>query len=91
MSANRAERIAENQPLRGSAKPVPGARSSCLSVAVFTPLPPASTGTADYAEALIRELETRLDLTVFTKIPQRFDAKSYDAVLYHLNYAHSVI
>lgn len=54
------------------------------NIAMFTPLPPAETGTADYAAALIPELEKLVDLRVFEKTPRGFDPQSFDAVLYQI-------
>lgn len=53
-------------------------------VAMFTPLPPAATGTADYAAALISELEKVVSLEVFTRTPRSFDPKAFDAVIYQI-------
>ncbi len=53
-------------------------------VSLFTPLPPAATGTADYAAALIPELEKLVELQVFEKAPRGFDPAKYDAVIYQL-------
>ena len=53
-------------------------------VALFTPLPPAATGTADYAAALIPELGKLVDLQVFEKTPRGFDARAFDAVFYQI-------
>jgi len=53
-------------------------------MALFTPLPPAQTGTADYAAALIPELAKRVDLEVFEKARGRFDPSGFDAVVYQL-------
>ena len=39
---------------------------SLLRVALFTPLPPARTGTADYAASLIEELNKLVKLDVFS-------------------------
>jgi glycosyltransferase involved in cell wall biosynthesis/SAM-dependent methyltransferase len=45
-----------------------------MRVALFTPLPPARSGIADYAEALAGELRHRVDLQVFTAAAPAFDA-----------------
>src|SRR5438552_18801670 len=52
-----------------------------LRVALFTPLPPARSGTADYASALIPELEKLLDLEVFEKVPRNPALERFDAGL----------
>jgi glycosyltransferase involved in cell wall biosynthesis/SAM-dependent methyltransferase len=51
---------------------------------MFTPLPPAATGTADYAAALIPGLGKLVDLQVFEKTPRAFDPRAFDAVFYQL-------
>lgn len=53
-------------------------------VALFTPLPPAQTGTADYAAALIRELKKLVGLSVFERVPRGFDPGAFDAVVYQI-------
>src|SRR5579872_6514531 len=59
-------------------------------IAFFTPLPPAQTGTADYAAALIAELKglpdlkELIDLHVFERIPSRFLAEDFDAIVYQI-------
>src|SRR5258708_10291830 len=52
--------------------------------AVFTPLPPARTGTADYAAALIPELRKLMEVEVFSGEQNGFDPLAYDAVLYQI-------
>jgi glycosyltransferase involved in cell wall biosynthesis len=53
-------------------------------VAFFSPLPPAETGTADYAAKLIPNLRNLVELHVFEKEPHGFNPKAYDAVIYQL-------
>jgi len=53
-------------------------------VAIFTPLPPANTGTADYAAGLIGELQSRLDLTVLDGVPAGFDPSAFDVLVYQI-------
>lgn len=53
-------------------------------VALFTPLPPAETGTADYAEALISELDKLVELQVFERVPLRFKPDAFDALVYQI-------
>jgi len=53
-------------------------------VAMFTPLPPADTGTADYAAGLIGELRSRLDLTVLDAVPAAFDPSAFDVLVYQI-------
>jgi SAM-dependent methyltransferase len=50
---------------------------------MFTPLPPARTGTADYAAQLIGELQKLVTLQVFEKA-RRVNLKSFDAVIYQI-------
>ena len=57
---------------------------SGLRVAMFTPLPPARTGTAEYASELIAELEKLVSLRVFESVPNRIDWKAFDAVIYQI-------
>jgi glycosyltransferase involved in cell wall biosynthesis/SAM-dependent methyltransferase len=53
-------------------------------LAIFTPLPPARTGTADYAAALLPELRKLIDVEVYSGEANGFDPRSYDAVLYQI-------
>ena len=53
-------------------------------VALFTPLPPAKTGTADYGAALAAELEKLVSLTVYEKVPFGFDPERFDHVVYQM-------
>jgi SAM-dependent methyltransferase/glycosyltransferase involved in cell wall biosynthesis len=50
---------------------------------MFTPLPPARTGTADYAAQLIDELRKLVNLHVFEGA-RRINEKSFDAVIYQI-------
>src|SRR4051812_47729618 len=59
-----------------------GGRSRRL--ALFTPLPPSQTGTADYAADLISELEKLVRLEVFERVPRNFKPETFDAVLYQI-------
>lgn len=73
----------ENRPGDIESKPRhqagPGPR-----VAMFTPLPPARTGTAEYAAALIGELQWKLDLTVLDRVPPDFDPSAFDVLVYQI-------
>ena len=51
---------------------------------MFTPLPPARSGTADYAASLIGELRRIVKLEVFSSVPAGFSARRYDAVVYQI-------
>ncbi len=42
-------------------------------IALFSPLPPARTGIADYCAELLPELAKHLDISVFTDAPERVD------------------
>jgi glycosyltransferase involved in cell wall biosynthesis len=53
-------------------------------VALFTPLPPAKTGTADYAASLAAELEKLVSLTIYQKPPAAFDPGQFDHVVYQI-------
>src|SRR6202171_114561 len=53
-------------------------------VALFSPLPPSRSGTADYASALIAELASLVNLQVFETVPRRFDAAAFDVVVYQI-------
>ncbi len=53
-------------------------------MAMFSPLPPARTGTAEYARELIVELEKLVDLQVFENVPKRINWKAFDAVIYQI-------
>ncbi len=53
-------------------------------VALFTPLPPSQTGTADYAADLIAELEKLVQLQVFEQVPRNFKPEKFDAVVYQI-------
>jgi glycosyltransferase involved in cell wall biosynthesis len=55
-----------------------------LRVAMFTPLPPAWTGTADYAASLIAEMDKLVALHVYQRVPRSFRPDGFDAVIYHI-------
>ena len=57
---------------------------SSIRVAMFTPLPPARTGTAEYARAVVDELGKLVNLEVFESVPKRFNNKAFDAVIYQI-------
>lgn len=60
------------------------ARDGARRLALFTPLPPSQTGTADYAADLIPELERLVDLRVFKCVPRGFRPEDFDAVAYQI-------
>jgi hypothetical protein len=53
-------------------------------VAFFSPLPPAATGTADYASELIPLLRDLVDLQVFESTQRRFDPSRFDSIVYQI-------
>jgi glycosyltransferase involved in cell wall biosynthesis/SAM-dependent methyltransferase len=55
-----------------------------VRVALFTPLPPARTGTADYAAELIPALQEFVKVTVYDKVPAIFRRDGFDAVVYQI-------
>jgi glycosyltransferase involved in cell wall biosynthesis/SAM-dependent methyltransferase len=55
-----------------------------MRVAFFSPLPPARSGIADYSEALLRPLESLVDLEVFSVPEKPFDPSRFDVALYQL-------
>ena len=55
-----------------------------MRVALFTPLPPARSGIADYSEALAGPLGRRVELEVFSKAPESFDPSRSDVILYQI-------
>ena len=61
-----------------------GPASKRLRVAMFTPLPPARTGTADYAASLAAALAARVELTVFERPPSTLAEGRFDVLLYQI-------
>jgi glycosyltransferase involved in cell wall biosynthesis/SAM-dependent methyltransferase len=55
-----------------------------MRVALFTPLPPARSGIADYSEALATPLGERVELTVFSGADRPFDPAAFDIALYQI-------
>ena len=55
-----------------------------MRVALFTPLPPARSGIADYSDALVSPLGRRVDLQVFSSARQPFDPAEFDVILYQI-------
>lgn len=55
-----------------------------MRVALFSPMPPAKSGIADYSAALAGELGRLTDLEVFPDQPERFDPAHYDALVYQI-------
>ncbi len=53
-------------------------------MALFTPLPPSRTGTADYGASLAAEMEKLVSLTVYENPPLAFDPERFDHVLYQI-------
>jgi glycosyltransferase involved in cell wall biosynthesis/SAM-dependent methyltransferase len=55
-----------------------------IKVAFFSPLPPAPSGIADYAAALLEELRKLAHVEVFAVKPARFDPGDFDIALYQI-------
>lgn len=55
-----------------------------MRVAVFTPLPPARSGIADYSAALIESLRKQAEVDVFESVHAGLTASEYDAIFYQL-------
>ncbi len=55
-----------------------------MRVALFSPMPPARSGIADYSAALACELSRLLDLEIYSGAPAGFESSAFDAVLYQL-------
>src|SRR5260370_30059013 len=55
-----------------------------MRVALFSPLPRARRGIADYSEALIESLRPLVDLEVFSRADQPFDPARFEVALYHV-------
>jgi glycosyltransferase involved in cell wall biosynthesis/SAM-dependent methyltransferase len=55
-----------------------------VRIAFFSPMPPATSGIADYSAALLKPLRDLADVDVFAKRTPGFDPGAYDAVLYQL-------
>ncbi len=53
-------------------------------IALFSPLPPARSGIADYSAALLDPLERLAQVETFTEIPREFDPAGFDAIVYQL-------
>jgi glycosyltransferase involved in cell wall biosynthesis/SAM-dependent methyltransferase len=54
-----------------------------MRLAFFSPLPPARSGIADYAEALLASLNPLAEVEVFSGGHQPFDPARFDIALYH--------
>lgn len=59
-----------------------------LRVALFTPLPPAKTGTADYGAALKEELLKLVSLTVYQNKTASFSPGRFDQIVYQIGNNH---
>lgn len=63
-----------------------------MRVALFSPLPPAKSGIADYSAALIPALKRLVHLDAFSELPADFDPGRYDVCLYQIgNNAHHIV
>ena len=55
-----------------------------MRVALFTPLPPARSGIADYSQALVEPLGRRVELEIFPRSNPHFDPARFDVMLYQV-------
>lgn len=55
-----------------------------MRIALFSPLPPARSGIADYSEALLGALRSRAEVTVFSGPAPAFDSTHFDTVVYQV-------
>jgi len=55
-----------------------------MRIALFSPMPPARSGIADYSLALAGELARFAELEIFSGAPAAFDASRFDVALYQL-------
>src|SRR5271163_239169 len=55
-----------------------------MRVALFTPLPPARSGIADYSQALVEPLRRQVELEIFPRAAPHFDAARFDVILYQV-------
>src|SRR6266568_2790188 len=55
-----------------------------MRIAYFSPMPPARSGIADYSEALIPALGRLVDLELFSRPGEPFDAERFDVALYQI-------
>jgi len=55
-----------------------------LKIALFSPMPPAKSGIADYSAALVDHLRAHGSVDVFEKAVSNFDGSRYDAVIYQI-------
>ncbi|HUA20635.1 MAG TPA: methyltransferase domain-containing protein [Bryobacteraceae bacterium] len=53
-------------------------------VALFTPLPPCHTGTADYGASLAAEMEKLVSLSVYEQPPILFERDKFDHLVYQI-------
>ena len=53
-------------------------------IAMFTPLPPSRTGTADYAADLLSELSKQIDVQVFDRVPRWFKPSEFRSLVYQI-------
>ena len=55
-----------------------------MRIALFSPLPPAKSGIADYSAALMEPLGRLAQVETFDATPSGFDPARYDVCLYQL-------
>ncbi len=54
-----------------------------MRLAFFSPMPPSTSGIADYSEALLSSMRLLADVTVFADAEAPFDPSNFDLALYH--------
>lgn len=55
-----------------------------MRLALFSPLPPARSGIADYTAALLEPLKRRVEVEVFADSTEGFTASRFDALVYQI-------
>ncbi|HWR54525.1 MAG TPA: glycosyltransferase [Bryobacteraceae bacterium] len=55
-----------------------------MRVALFSPMPPAKSGIADYSAALVGELRRLTDLEVIAEAPKAFEPARYSTLVYQV-------
>ena len=55
-----------------------------MRIALFTPLPPARSGIADYSQTLAGPLGRQVELEIFSRGDPHFDPARFDVVLYQI-------
>ncbi|MDE3165957.1 MAG: hypothetical protein KGN36_09135, partial [Acidobacteriota bacterium] len=55
-----------------------------MRVALFSPMPPARSGIADYSEALAAAMQRRAEVEIFSAARPDFDPAGFDAAVYQV-------